>query len=629
MKRLNYNLMKLLKLFFFFLIAHFTIAQNREDVNVGPIYKSLVNEIDNCIQSDQKNCNKLLDTLVRKGKKEKVKFLDFLYCKKAFYFMTKTEIDSAMHYCRLTLDNLNPEEKYRSDLEAYNILANCYYYKGNLDQAIKNYLQVAKILEDGGNQLHLGYLYSNIATILGESGNDDKQIEYLLKSYKLLEENKDEKFIATVASNLGYGYYFKKDTSAVYKWINKSLNLANKSNDLVAKTQSNNILSLIQKDMAKALIFSQESVKYAEQMGNPIYLASSYYRFAEVLDHLNRPEEALNYAEKSVQYAKEVGDNVTLMKASFTAAKINYKNGNKSQAADYYHDYSILKDSISSVENAKEANELNTKYETEKKEKQIAEQELKIQKQRANLLYAILGGVFLILIIGGIYIYNRKTQKIKIKQLQQEKENAILNSFIQGEERERSRISHELHDSVAAMIGAAKMSLETIPHLPEEKQREHLSKVVSILENTHADVRHIAHNLLPVVLEKEGIIKATQHFASEINETKLLNVSVVNENSKTEQLPQQLQLMLFRVVQELINNIIKHSQAQNAVITFSRNSDGLQIEVSDDGIGFDGGIQDGDQGLYSISQRLKSIGGNFRFTKKNDRGMQAVAEIKI
>src|SRR5690606_2317999 len=159
------------------------------------------------------------------------------------------------------------------------------------------------------------------------------------------------------------------------------------------------------------------------------------------------------------------------------------------------------------------------------------EQELKIQKQKSSLLLTVLGGALLISVLGGVFVYHRKKQELKLKQIQQEKENAILNSFILGEERERGRISHELHDGVAAMIGAAKMSLESIPHLPKEKQMQQLSKVQGILEHSHADIRHIAHNLLPTVLEKEGLIEATEQFISEINDTKLVYISVTDKKS--------------------------------------------------------------------------------------------------
>ena len=622
--------MRILLYIFSFLLFIPLNAQNRDEiVDVGPEFKALFNEFDSCIEDEEQNCIELLNQIIEKGKQEKVPFLDYLYFKKAFYFKGRQELDSSMVYAQLAIDHPNPEERQRRDLDSQNLLANCYYTRGDLNKALDYYLQIAAILEDGGNPLHLGYLYSNIATLLGEINNDDKQLEYLQKSYKLLDENQDERFIATIASNLGLAYYHQKDTTNTVKWSKKALELSELSNDLVAKTQAYIALSLMEKDLNKSMKLAEKSVKNADELQDRTHMASAYYRYAESLAQVEKNKEALHYAEQAVNLAKEVGANLTLTKASITAANIYFQAGMKEKAADFYHIYATFKDSISSADNAREVNALNIKYETEKKEKQIAEQKLKIQKQQSNLLYAILAGALLVSILGGIFIYNRKAQKLKLKQLQQEKENAILNSFILGEERERKRISQDLHDGVAAMIGAAKMSLESIPHLSKEKQMEQFSKVKQILENTHADVRHIAHNLLPTVLEKEGLIKATSHFISEINETKLVNFSVTGKNSDIKDLSPQLQLMLFRVIQELVNNIIKHSQAQNAEIAFSNGENGLQIEISDDGVGYEVTEESGNQGLYSIAQRLKSIGGNFKITKKKTGGTQAKVVVTV
>lgn len=622
-------IMRVLVFIPFFLIFIHAKAQNRDEiVDVGPEFKALFNEVDDCIENEEEDCLELINTIIEKGKRENVPFLDYLYGRKAFYFWNRQQFDSTIVYSRLSLENPNPVEKQRTDVSGYNLMANAYYYKGDLDTAIKNYLKVAAILEDGGNPIHLGYLYSNIAILLGETNNDEKQIEYLKKAYTLLEENNDEHLIATITSNLGLAYYYVKDTANVIKWSKKALELSGLSNDLLAKTQSFLTLSLIEKDLNKSLQYAEQSVKYADELKNKTHQASAYYRYATVLNELEQPEKALNYAEKAVILAQEIGDNITLPKASFTAATIAYNLGLKPKASDYYHTYALIKDSISSVENAREINEIQTKYETEKKEKQIAEQKLKIQKQQSNLLYAILGGVLLIFVLGGIFVYNRKTQQLKLKQLQQEKEKAILNSFILGEERERKRISYELHDGVAAMIGAANMSLESVPHLPEEKRMEQLAKVQEILEHSHRDIRHIAHNLLPTVLEKEGLIQATEQFVSEINETQLVNITVTDRKSNADQHPQQLQLMLFRIIQELINNIVKHSQAQNAQVIFSNSNNGINIEITDDGIGYDDTTATtGKQGLYSIAQRLKSIGGKFRISKRSRGGTQAKIEL--
>ncbi|HLV69944.1 MAG TPA: histidine kinase [Xanthomarina sp.] len=622
--------MRILLFLSFLLVFIHSNAQNRDEiVDVGPDFKALFNEFDSCLENEEQNCLDLINNIIDKGKQKNVSFLDYLYGRKAFYFWNRQEFDSTIVYCRLSLENLNPIEGQRRDVEGYNLMANAYYYKGDLNTAIKYYLKVAEILEDGGNPVHLGYLYSNIAVLLGETNNDDKQLEYLHKSYKLLEENGDERLIATITSNLGLAYYHKKDTTNTIKWSEKALELSELSNDLIAKTQAYLALSFLERSLTKSLEYAEFSVKYADELKNETHQARAYYRYADVLNQVGKPEKALNYAEQAVNLAQEIGDYVTLPKATHTAAIISFSIGEKEKAADYFRAYIIIKDSISTTENTRVINEINTKYQTEKKEKQIAEQELKIQKQRSNLLLAILGGVLLISILGGAIFYNKRKQQVKLKQLQQEKENAILNSFILGEERERKRISQDLHDGVAAMIGAAKMSLESIPYLPREKQLEQFSKVKDILENTHADVRHIAHNLLPTVLEKEGLIKATSHFASEINETKLVKISVTDKNSNAQELSPQLQLMLFRVIQELVNNIIKHSQAENAEIAFNNSPNGLQIEISDDGIGYEDINNTGNQGLYSITQRLKSIGGNFKITKRKSGGTQAKVVVTV
>jgi len=622
--------MRILLLFLFFFSSFFANSQNRvENVSVGPEFLDLIDELDSCISSKELNCIEIADKIIEKGKQERVDFMDYLYSKKAYYFLTRYELDSVIAYGKLALENPHPVEEERSDVWTYAHLVSAYYYKGDLDISIDYSLKIAEILEDGGNPLDLGREYSNIGFLLGQANNTEKQLEYLHKSFKLLEENKDKEFIATAASNLGLAYLNKKDTINAKKWLETSLELSGLSNDLVAKTQSNYILSTIEEDLNKSLQYSELSVKYADELKDKTSQSNAYYIHADNLYKLGKSDEAIYYAERAVNLAQEIGNKPSLLQAYKTAASINYDFGKKEKAADYFNTYVILNDSISSVEKAREINEINTKYETEKKEKQIAEQELKIQKQKSNMLLTVLGGALLISVLGGVFVYHRKKQELKLKQVQQEKENAILNSFILGEERERGRISHELHDGVAAMIGAAKMSLESIPHLSEEKGMEQISKVKKILENTHADVRHIAHNLLPTVLEKEGLIKATTHFAFEINETKLVKISVKDNTNNSQKLSPQLQLMLFRVIQELVNNIIKHSQAQNAEIRFGNSPNGLQIEISDDGVGYEDTNGTGNQGLYSITQRLKSIGGNFKITKIKSGGTQAKVEVTV
>lgn len=590
----------------------------------------MIGDATNCFQEGGDNCDRIYREIIKKGIKEKVDYLDWLYYKASVYFIRSNQIDSAEYYADKGIENRKDyENNFYADL--LNIKATVLVNRGDLDTAIGTFIKSAKELEKRGDSLRWAYSLTNIGLTLYSIKDYDKSLDYLLKSHQLQIKLKDSALLGTGAGNIGLLYFTIGDRKNSEIWARRALKIGKDNNDGMATLLGSNTMANLKmdSDLDSAYYYSRQAVDLSQTGPNRRQLGNSMFLHAKVLSAQGKLNEALTAINEAVEIQNAIGSLEEKVETLYLAAEINSKLGNYKQATEYYSEYRKLNDSLFKENTNRAISELNIKFETEKKEKQIAEQELKIQKQRSNLWISILGGALAVFVLGGVYLYTRRMHRMKLNQLQQEKENAILNSFIQGEERERNRISTELHDGVAAMIGAAKMSLDAIPHLSEEKQKEQFEKIKGILENTHADVRHIAHNLMPSVLEKEGIIKASEHFASEINQTKLVSISVEDKDSRAEELPKNLQLMLFRVIQELVSNIIKHSQAQNATISFSRSAAGLNIEVTDDGVGYEGDLNSGNQGLYSISQRLKSIGGNFKFIKRHDRGMSAIAEVKI
>lgn len=552
---------------------------------------------------------------------------------RAYYF--DFEMDSMVRYAKLSIENSDKlRDSIRWELlsDAYNLLSIDVSFKGENEKTVQYMMESIHYAEKMGNEIQVALMKSNLGLTYNNFKNHEKGIALLEESFSELLRLKSPNKKGALAANIAGAYIDISDYESAIDWSRRTIKLSVEEEDKASEAAGFYLLASALQDLKKdsALYYVNQSIELLENIQDARYLASSHNVKANILaDFKNYPEAKINFL-KSIQYYEELGNPAGMDAALKNFGRTAYEFKDYETAARYLNEYIVYNDSVISEENRILLHDMETKYETEKKEKQIAEQDLKIQKQKSNLFMAILGGTLLISILGGLFWTHRRTAALKFQQLQKEKENAILSSFIQGEERERNRISHELHDGVAAMIGAAKMSLDALPHLSAEKQQEQLFKIKGILDQTHADVRHIAHNLLPSVLEKEGIIQATRHFASEINATKLIKISVADEDSRADELPKQLQLMLFRVIQELINNIIKHSQADNATIEFSRNENGLlQLEVNDDGIGFDGTVDSGSQGLYSISQRLKSIGGNFKFIRKKDRGMSAIAELKV
>lgn len=544
----------------------------------------------------------------------------------AQYFLNRAEVSlKKMDYTDTRVKLL--------DAEIQNNIAMNFYFTGKIDSAIVHLKKNIEVIDKTGNKKSSAFAKINLGSIYVSVNDHKSAINTYLKAYKELESLKmlDDSRLAVLAGNLATSYQEVGNEKFSILWSKRAIDWGKKTKSITGQFFGNYLMGyhLSKTKPDSAFIYIKNALKLAEETGRPAFIAKAKMVNGVLLSEQKKFPEAKANLFEAVKLMERNPNDIDYLETIKNLGLVANESGDFALSSKYLKEYTLIKDSLNVTKNQELIHEFQVKYETEKKEKQIAEQKLKIQKQNAKIWFAILGGILLAAILGGIFLYHKKAEKLKLKQLQQEKENAILSSFVLGEERERNRISHELHDGVAAMIGAAKMSLESIPHLSPEKQMEQLSKVVGILEDSHADIRHIAHNLLPIVLEKEGLIKATKHFANEINETKLVNILVSDHDSNANEQPQQLQLMLFRIIQELVNNIVKHSQAKNAEIIFSKAQNSLQIEITDDGIGYDEAIDQENQGLYSISQRLRSIGGQFKISRKSSGGTQAKVELVV
>jgi len=618
-------------------ISIYGYSQGHPDLLKGKV-RELFDQGGKCWSEGGQNCIDYYQEAYRLEKKSKQNCLGCIEVELAKSYSYLEKYDTAQYYLKLAQQSLN-KMNYSDmrvkflDAEIQNNIAMNFYFTGKIDSAIVHLKKNIAIIDKTGDKKSSAFAKINLASIYSSVKDYQSAIQSGLKAYKELDELKilDDSRVAVLASNLASYYSEIKNTDASISWSRRAIELGNIGKSISAQFRGNYLMAvnLSKTNPDSALIYINIAEKLAQSSGRPTYLAQAKMTKGITFGEMKQYTKATENLLEAVKLMEKNSGDLDYLEAIRNLGIMANEARDYRLSAKYLKEYILANDTINIAKNQELIHEYQAKYETEKKEKQISEQELKIQKQHSNLLYAILGGALLVSVLGGIFIYNQKAQQLKLKHLQQEKEKAILNSFILGEERERKRISQDLHDGVAAMIGAAKMSLDAIPHLSEEKRLQQLSKVKGILENTHADVRHIAHNLLPTVLEKEGLIKATSHFAFEINQTKLLDISVKDNNSNAKDLSPQLQLMLFRVIQELVNNIVKHSQAQKAEITFSNSPNGLQIEIADDGIGYEDTNDTGNQGLYSITQRLKSIGGNFKITKGSSGGTQATVELVI
>ncbi len=215
-----------------------------------------------------------------------------------------------------------------------------------------------------------------------------------------------------------------------------------------------------------------------------------------------------------------------------------------------------------------------------------------------------------------------------------ESERKILSAVIRGEERERQRFAVEMHDGLGPLLSTIKLYVNELraSTLSDEERKDLIKHSNELIDEAVNATRTISNNLMPTVIHSYGLIKAVKAFCDKVNKTNKLNINFEAENI-TERLDSNLELILFRIINELINNTIKHAKANSVFILLVKYNDRLSLYFRDDGIGFDVDqiiyAENKGMGLKNIISRVKSINGKYSFSSKPGEGFSITIEINI
>ncbi len=225
----------------------------------------------------------------------------------------------------------------------------------------------------------------------------------------------------------------------------------------------------------------------------------------------------------------------------------------------------------------------------------------------------------------------RKYQQEQIKYLERQQQVVSLQSMINGQEAERTRIAKDLHDGLGGLFSTVKMYFSTLQHdTPMLKENDLFQKSYSIVDTASVEVRRIAHNMMPEVLMKLGLVNAVKDLCDNISAGKLLTVSL-EVHGMNKRLNATTEIMLFRIIQELLNNVIKHAQATQAIIQFIRENERLSVIVEDNGLGFN--TQESDErnhsGMATIKSRVNYLNGKMSIDSEKNVGTTIMMDFLI
>ena len=531
-------------------------------------------------------------------------------------------------------------------------IGNVYLHKNDRVKAIEYYLKSAALWETCANKDRLSALYSNISWLLTEQKEYDKAIEYGKKAVDLAEKLGDDFSSVNALLNLSGTYGAIDNFERQFEILQEALPRAKKGADIEQIATVYDDLGdcyFQQKNYQSALDNYLEGHKYVLQLGNKFHLCTSFAMLASAYHKLNQHEKALQFIVQAEAVANEVGSRADLKEIYKTRAEIEQQAGNYRVAADYFSKTLIISDSIFKAETSEKVAQVEAQYQNEKKQKEIVqlEKDKQIQslsiKQKSTLNYVLMGslvGLIIVAFLGYRNLRHRQQlakqqdelQQQRISELEKDKQLVAVDSMLQGQEEERSRLAKDLHDGLGGLLSGVKFSLSNMKDnlIITPDNMAVFERSLDMIDTSIKELRRVAHNMMPEMLTKFGMDEALKEYCNTINATNLLAVKY-QSLGMDKRMERSAEIIIYRIVQELLNNVMKHAAATEVMVQLIKEDGRFSIIVEDNGKGFDTDLLKNNKGagLTSIQSRVDYLKGRLDIHSEAGKGTLVNIEFNL
>ncbi len=666
------------------------------------------------------------------------------YRSKANYFITKRIPQKAISFIQQEANIWEQLKDQNELITNYIRFAQVYGMQNKFDTAIGYYKKAEIICLKLKKPKALGVVYHGIGTLYSDKNEPENAIGYLIKSLQIQETTQDTKTIGSTQNNLGrlffqtknypkaVEYYTKSvESNTISKdWLNLGITHVNLANIYIEQTNYGKALIELDKSLAlfklvgfkrgmqvsynnlgainlrqanyePAIIFFKKGLELAKENQTKSGVALIEQNIGYSYTHLKEYPEALNWFESAEQTAVKFGsDDYTLGEIYNHRSSLDSLMGNFGSALVYRTKYVRITEKATSEKVIRQVNELQTQYETEKKQLRInllnksdsiktlaisnqqlainqnqfliAQQDLEladaslllksdslllleqnkkllqssldsnikedkikllnrqrtidqleVSRKKNQITIGIISTILLAFIAYVLYRRNKiKQAKAYQEKLMMQQEQSTID-IITAEEKERKRIASDLHDGVGQLMSATWMNLQALNNQLKDLESEEgllLQKCIAMVDESCKEVRQVSHNMMPNALLMKGLVNAVQEFIGQIDH-RSLNINLTAEGLTTP-IPSHIETVLYRVIQESVNNVIKHAKAAELDISIIRSPDGIDVMIEDNGKGFNpkqlgssAGI-----GLQNIKSRIQYLQGTVEWNSGEGRG---------
>lgn len=510
-----------------------------------------------------------------------------------------------------------------------NNIGKAHYFNADYDSANVYYQNAIAILQNTNAVLQLADVYNNTAKLYRKLKKLPAAHSFYKKAFDIYTSQKNEDGIATIFNEEGVVYEYEENYDQAIKNYMSSLKLRERMRDSVGIGYSLNFIDgafAIMQNFNEAINYNMRALRIRELMKDSFAIALSYSDIGVIYAMQQNFNSAHQYLEHSNEFARALRYPDLILTNLKQLSDIASDEKNFEKAFNYQKEYALIKDSIYQSETSKQVEEFAARYENTEKEKLIQEQEFAISR-RNYWIAGIIAAFILSFLLGYSWYRRYKLKQAAIHQQDRMEQRALAaQNIIEAEEKERKRIASELHDGVGQTMSAASMNLSVLKDgliRMDNKHEALINKVHAMVNDSCNEIRMVSHNLMPHALNDKNLSAAVKDFTSKIDSNVLpiyLHAEGFDDATVTP-----TESVLYRVIQEIVNNVLKHAKAKRLDISLIKTNNSIEVIMEDDGVGFDlaGATQKKGLGLQNIQSRIEWLQGQVEWDTSPGRGTVA------
>ncbi|MEO6732524.1 MAG: sensor histidine kinase [Ferruginibacter sp.] len=595
----------------------------------------------------------------------------YISAAKDLFFANRKLSETYAHKAFFIADAGNNHLYEKGDL--HNFLGIIAIYNAGYDEADMNLQKALAIAKQLGNEALELKARTNIALNSSKRGDYQKAVAQNFDLLRLVEKKGSEPpVLANIYANLSNAYYYLSQLKEAEKYQLKALQLFESSNNKKGMANAWNTLGTISTDLKqyeRAAVYLNKSLALKKELGDSLGMANAYNNLVNLNDKLDRKPEhlralqnserlykalkddeglannylnygsyyykqkdwlrAVEFENRAIKLAGQTKNNYVLSAAYENLSKSYAKLNHPDSALTFSNKALVAKDSLYESGLQNQIADVQVRYETEKKEKQIKEQQLELQQKQYSLLQRnyIIAAVVSLLLLTFVFAHlfykrNKLKQAIHLQLEIIRQQDLSTKAVLTAEENERVRIAKDLHDGIGQMMSVAKMNLSAMEDelLMDAGKKLKFDKVIQLVDESCKEVRMVSHNMMPNALLKAGLAAAIAHFIDKID-NRILKINFYSEGLN-ERLESSTETILYRVIQECVNNVIKHAAANQLDISLIKDSEGISATIEDNGKGFDKKqvLKSEGIGLKNIRTRMEYLKGTVEWNTADGKG---------